>query len=304
MPSIKALDGVRILDLTHILRGHNAAVLLADLGAEVIKSEPPGRGEATRSLLADDEKNSLHGMGAYFLSLNRNKKSATLNLKAQAGKELFYELAQVADVVLLNFSVGVADRLQISREFLGNPRIITCSITGFGETGPNKDLLSFDMIAQGVGGGMSLTGGPGSPPTRAGLPIGDLGAGLMAVIGVLSALQARERTGRGQHVDISMHDTQVSLLSYMATMNLLSGYVPEKLGNGHFVHVPYNTYPTRDFWLIVAVVGDEIWARLMDALDCPELVVEANAFLPQALHNLLVCPADALGLVVLDECLV
>ncbi len=268
---MKALEGLRILDLTHILSGPYATMMLADLGAEIIKIEPPGRGEPTRKLLADDPDHSIGGMGPYFLSLNRNKKSLTLDLKAAAGREIFHQLCDHADVVIQNFSVGVADRLGISREHLPNPRIITCSITGFGERGPNRDHLAFDLLAQGTGGGMALTGDADSPPTRAGIPIGDLGAGMMAVIGILSAVQARHRTGRGQHIDISMQDCQVSLLTYMATMNLMSGYRPARLGNGHFVHVPYNTYPAGDGWLIVAVVGDEMWARLMEAIDCPAL---------------------------------
>ena len=207
---MKALHGIRLLDLTHMLSGPYAGMMLADMGAETIKIEPPGRGEGTRRLLASDPANSLHGMGAYFLTLNRNKKSMTLNLKSAEGLALFYELVQSADVVLDNFSAGVTERLKISHDELSavNPRIITCTITGFGETGPDNQRPSFDIVAQAMGGGMSITGQPGSPPTRAGIPIGDLGGGLMGAIGVLAALVARETTGRGQHVDISMLDTR------------------------------------------------------------------------------------------------
>lgn len=287
MADMRALTGIRILDLTHMLSGPYAGMLLADLGAESIKVEPPKRGENTRTLLARDPEHSLHGMGAYFLTLNRNKKSVTIDLKSDAGKQLFYELVAVSDVVLCNFSVGVVDRLGIDHASLAarNPRIITCSITGFGETGPHRDMVSFDMVAQAMGGGMSLTGEPGDGPMRAGLPIGDLAAALMAVIGVLSALNARTRTGRGQHVDISMQDAQISLLNYMATMYFMSGRPPARLGNGHFVHVPYNTFPTRDGWMSVAVIFDQFWERLMGIVDCPELDTEENRTQPGRERN-------------------
>jgi CoA:oxalate CoA-transferase len=225
---MKALHGIRILDLTHVLSGPYAGMMLADLGAETIKVEPPVTGEGTRRILEKDPANSLNGMGAYFITLNRNKKSVTLNLKSDKGLQIFYDLVKTADVVLSNFSVGVTERLKIDHARLSevNPRIITCNITGFGEDGPGKDRNSLDLVAQAMGGLMSLTGQPGAPPTRAGIPIGDIGGGLMGVIGVLSALLARGQTGRGQHVDISMLDTQISLLNYIVTMYFLSGVTP------------------------------------------------------------------------------
>jgi crotonobetainyl-CoA:carnitine CoA-transferase CaiB-like acyl-CoA transferase len=284
---MKALTGIRLLDLTHMLSGPYAGMILADLGAETIKIEPPGEGEGTRRLLAKDPKNSLHGMGAYFLTLNRNKKSITLNLKSEQGLALFYELVGTADIVLDNFSVGVTERLQISHRYLAgiNPRIITCTITGFGETGPDNGRPAFDMVAQAMGGGMSITGQPEGAPTRAGIPIGDLGGGLMGVIGVLAALQARQQTGRGQHVDISMLDAQISLLNYMATMYLLSGEIPGKLGNAHFVHVPYNTFPCQDGYIIIAVITDNFWVNLMQLVDLPELDTAENKGQPGRWQN-------------------
>ena len=276
-----------MLDLTHMLSGPYAGMMLADLGAETIKIEPPERGEGTRRLLAKDPNNSLHGMGAYFLTLNRNKKSLTLNLKSEAGLALFYELVKEADIVLNNFSAGVLAKLKIDFEHLSkiNPRIITCTVTGFGETGPGKDRVAFDMVAQAMGGGMSITGQPESPPTRAGIPIGDLGGGLMGVVGVLGALVARQTTGRGQHVDISMLDAQISLLNYMATMHFLSGDIPDKLGNAHFVHVPYNTFPTQTGYIIIAVITDNFWAELMKLIDAPELDTEENQGQPGRWKN-------------------
>lgn len=275
---MRALDGLRVLDLTHMLSGPYAAMMLADLGAETIKVEPPGEGEGTRKLLASDPRHSRHGMGAYFLTLNRNKQSVTLDLKSPRGQEIFARLVAASDVVIYNFAAGVAARLHIDHATLAaiNPRIVTCSITGFGETGPHRDWVSFDLVAQGTGGGMSITGQPGDPPTRSGIPIGDLGGSVMGVIGVLAALQARATTGAGQHVDISMQDAQVSLLNYMATMYFLSGDVPGPLGNGHFVHVPYGTFPTQDGWIIIAVIFDVFWAHLMRIVELPELDTEAN----------------------------
>lgn len=285
--NMKALHGIRILDLTHMLSGPYAGMMLADMGAETIKVEPPRTGEGTRKLLANDPNNSIEGMGAYFLTLNRNKKSVTLNLKSERGRALFYELVAQSDVVLSNFSAGVVDKLKIGYADLSaiNPRIITCCITGFGETGEDKDRVAFDMVAQAMGGGMSITGLPGSTPVRSGIPIGDLGGGMMAVIGVLSALVARQQTGRGQHVDISMLDAQISLLNYMATMYFLSGEVPQPLGNAHFVHVPYNSFPVQDGFIIVAVITDDFWTNLMSLLQLPELDTEENRTQPGRWRN-------------------
>lgn len=284
---MKALQGIRILDLTHMLSGPYAGMMLADLGAETIKVEPPGKGEGTRRLLENDPQNSLNGFGAYFMTLNRNKKSVTLDLKSEKGLAIFYDLVQMADVVLSNFSAGVTERLKIDYAHLAaiNPRIITCSVTGFGETGPAKNYTAFDMVAQAMGGGMSITGQPGNPPTRSGIPIGDLAGGLTAVIGILAALQARYQTGRGQHVDISMLDAQISLLNYMATMHFLSGIVPDKLGNGHFVHVPYDTFACADGYIIIAIIADNFWEVLMTLLPANDLDTEEHKYQPGRLRN-------------------
>jgi crotonobetainyl-CoA:carnitine CoA-transferase CaiB-like acyl-CoA transferase len=264
----RPLEGITVIDLTHMLSGPYATMLMADLGARTIKIEPPGTGEATRKLLQDTPEYARDGMGAYFLTLCRNKQSVALDLKAPAGREVFYELVQHADVVVSNFGVGVLERLKIDHVRLAarNPQIITCAISGFGETGPARDRPAFDLVAQGMGGGMSLTGFEGGEPLRAGIPIGDLGGGVFAVIGVLSALQARRTTGQGQHIDISMFDCQLSLLNYIATMHLMSGLLTERVGNGHFVHVPYNTFHTRTRPLIVAVITDAFWAELVNLL--------------------------------------
>lgn len=256
-----------------MLSGPYGTMILTDLGARTIKIEPPGRGEGTRELLGGDADYSREGMGAYYLTLNRGKESVCLDLKSDAGRAVFYDLVREADIVFDNFAVGVTRRLLIDHATLEkiNPRIITCSVTGFGETGPDTDRPAFDQVVQAMGGGMSITGQRGGVPMRSGIPIGDLGGGVFGVIGVLSALAGRELTGRGQHVDISMLDVQISLLNYMATMHLMSGHLPERIGNEHFVHVPYNTYPTQDGYIIVACIGDAFYERFLGVLDHPEL---------------------------------
>ena len=270
---MKALSDIVMLDLTHMLSGPFAAMLLADLGAQTIKVEPPSTGEMTRGLLGDDPRYSYKGMGPYFLTLNRNKKSVCIDLKKPEGHTLFHELAANADIVVNNFRPGVTERLGIDHATLAaiNPRIVTCSVTGFGEDGPDCDRTAFDVVAQGYGGGMSITGEAGGPPIRSGVPMGDLTSGLFGAVAMLAALHARDVSGRGQHIDLSMQDCQVSLLSYIAAMHLLSGEVPRQFGNAHPIYVPYNAFPTRDRWLIIAVVKDDQWARLRDVLESSAL---------------------------------
>lgn len=281
-----ALNGIRILDFTHMLSGPYATMLLADLGADVIKIEPPRLGEGTRRLLEKDKKHSIDGMGAYFLTLGRNKKSLALDLKSSAAKTILHDLVRCSDVVVYNFRAGVGEKLGLHFDELKeiNPRIISCSVTGFGETGPNRDCTSFDMVAQATGGGMTLTG-DGAHPLRSGIPIGDLGGGLMATIGILSALQARVRTGVGQHVDISMQDAQVSLLNYMATMTSLSGEAPKANGNAHFVHVPYDSFPTADRHIIIAIITNELWKTFIQTMALSELDTPENEEQPGRWKN-------------------
>ena len=270
---MKPLEGIKVLDLTHMLAGPYAGMVLADLGAEVVKIEPLGTGEMTRGLLSDDPNNSFKGFGAYFLTLNRNKKSVSLDLKDAQGLNVFYDLVKSTDVVLNNFSAGVVKKLKIDYNHLSNinPKIITCSITGFGETGKHSSRPAYDQIVQAYSGGMSITGADASTPTRAGIPIGDLGSGLFSVIGMLSALLSREKTGKGQHLDLSLLDVQISLLTYMATMQTLSGVNPEPIGNAHFVHVPYNSFTTKDGFVVIAVITDAFWQGLLNIVDVDNL---------------------------------
>jgi len=270
---MKPLSGIKVLDLTHMLAGPYAGMVLADLGADVVKIEPLVTGEMTRSLLANDPDYSFKGFGAYFLTLNRNKKSVSVDLKSSEGLNVFYDLVKTADVVLNNFSAGVVSKLKIDFNTLKkiNPKIVSCSITGFGETGPHSSRPAYDQIVQAYSGGMSITGPDANTPTRAGIPIGDLSSGLYSVIGILSALLSKEKTGKGQNVDISLLDVQISLLTYMATMQTLSGKDPEPIGNAHFVHVPYNTFTAKDGFIVIAVITNSFWDSLLEVVNIKEL---------------------------------
>ena len=269
----KPLSDIKVLDLTHMLSGPYGSMILADMGCDVIKIEPPRKGEGTRRLLENDPDYSHNGMGAYFYTLNRNKKSVAIDLKNQEGLEIFYALIKEADVVISNFSAGVTKKLKIDFDTLKtiNPKIITCTVSGFGETGPDFQRPAFDQIAQALGGGMSITGLSAQDPMRAGIPIGDLGGGMFAVMGIQAAIINRSESGLGQHVDISMLDCQISMLNYMATMHTMSGLIPEPIGNSHFVHMPYNTFHTKDFPIVIAAVGDQFWPRLLKIFKDPQL---------------------------------
>lgn len=266
------LEGVRILDLTHMVSGPFAGMTLADMGAETIKVEPL-TGEGTRKWCQDDPEMSIEGMGVYFMTLNRNKQSVAVNLKDEQGMAVFHDLVRVSDVVLSNFSAGVPERLGIDFDSLGsvNPRIITCCVNGYGSDGPDNQRPAFDIVAQATSGMMSVTGTDEDHPVRAGTPIGDIGAGVFAVTGILAAIIERQQTGKGQHVDISMLDCQWSLLNYLVSMYGFSGRNPEPMGNSHSVHVPYNSYPTADGFIVIAVLTDEFWTNLKKVLNCDAL---------------------------------
>ena len=277
----KPLAGVRVLDLTHMLSGPYGAMILADMGADTIKVEP-GHGEATRQLLASDPVHSIDGMGAYFITLNRNKRSVCIDLKSAAGLAVFHDLVRESDVVIYNFGADVPKRLKIDFESLSkiNPAIVTCLISGYGSAGPNYQRPAFDQVAQATGGGMSITGPDAEHPTRAGIPIGDLGGGMFAVMGILAALREASISGKGQHVDISMLDCQISMLNYMATMHFMSGEDPVPIGNDHFVHVPYNSFQTADGFMVVAVISDKFWHHLKELVQCPQLDIPEYDFQP------------------------
>ena len=262
------LAGVRILDLTRMLAGPYGTLLLADMGAEVIKIEDPGAGDPIRAMGPP----FLEEESAYFMAINRNKRSVTLDLRSDQGRELFFELVEVSDVVIDNFRVGVTSRLGIEHAACAarKPDIITCSITAFGEDGPYRDLPAFDLILQAMGGGMSITGEPGRPPVRMGIPIGDLAGGMFGAFAVCAALYHRTATGAGQHLDIGLLDVQVSLLTYVAQYHWADGRVPGPIGSGHQSVVPYQVFETADRPLVVAVFIDRHWPPFCRALGLDE----------------------------------
>jgi formyl-CoA transferase/CoA:oxalate CoA-transferase len=261
-----ALDGVRILDLTRVLSGPYATLLLADLGAEVWKIEHPALGDETRNLAPH-----RGGESHYFMSINRNKASIAIDLKDPRGLDVALLLASEADVVVENFRPGVASRLGIGYQEVAaiNPRAIYCSISAFGQDGPAAQRTAYDVAVQALGGLMSLTGEPGRPPVRAGVPIADLAAGMLADLGILAALLQRERTGVGQHVDASLLDGMLSLLSYFAGRFLLTGEEVSAVGAGHPSAVPYGLYPTSDGQIVLATLAEHFWPRLCDVLKLP-----------------------------------
>ncbi len=265
------LSDVRILDLTAILSGPYCTLLLGDLGAEVIKIERPGVGEAGRGM----PPYSFEGESAYFIAINRNKKSMTLNLQAPRGREIFYQLVKKSDVVINNFRPGVIEGLQADYNTLKeiNPRIIGCSITGYGSTGPAKDRPAFDLIIQARGGIMSYTGELGRKPVKMGAPIADLAGGLFAANSILAALHQREQTGQGQNVDISLLDCQISLLSYRAQYYFIGNEIAKPLGSGHGSVHPLRDYRTKTFDIVIDCNTQKIFAELCDGIGAPELAV-------------------------------
>jgi crotonobetainyl-CoA:carnitine CoA-transferase CaiB-like acyl-CoA transferase len=259
MPSAGPLAGLTILDLTRVLSGPYCTMLLADMGARVIKVEQPGRGDDTRAWgppFAGSES-------AYFLSINRNKESVTVDFKQPEGRELLHRLLDRADVLVENFKPGTLGRLGLDYDTLKHARreLIYCSISGFGHDGPRRDEPGYDAVIQAEGGLMSVTGAADGPPFRVGVAIADLVAGLLAVQGILLALYRRQRTGGGQHVDISMFDGVVSLLSYHASMYLTTGTVSRRVGNRHAAIAPYDTFAAADGEFFLAIGNDDQFAR-------------------------------------------
>jgi CoA:oxalate CoA-transferase len=264
------LENVRVLDLTTFLSGPYGTQILGDLGANVVKVEPPG-GDASRHI----PPHFVDGDSAYYLSVNRNKRSIVANLKDARDREMVQSLAAVADVVIESNRPGVAAKLGLEYEELAhrNPGLVWCSISGFGQDGPYRDRPAYDMIVQALSGGMSLTGMPGGPPVRAGIPLGDLSAGMYAVIAVLAALYERGRTGRGRQLDISMLDCQISMLSYQAGYNLLAGAEPGPQGRGHDSIPTYRAFTGSDGMDIVVTANtDGMWRALCGVLGRDDLL--------------------------------
>jgi crotonobetainyl-CoA:carnitine CoA-transferase CaiB-like acyl-CoA transferase len=263
------LSGVRVLDLSQFLAGPYGTQVLGDLGAEVIKIEQPGVGDGCRGF----PPHFRHGFSGYFLAVNRNKKSMTLDLKQPEGRQIFYELVRHSDVVYDNFRPGVTERLAIGYDTLKtiNPRIISCSLSGYGQTGPYRDRPSFDNIIQAMGGLMSYNGEDGRPPVKMGAPIGDMMGGIVASQGILAALYQREQTGEGQMIDIGLMDCQVALLIYRAQYYWIAGEIAEPLGNVHRVIAPTASFQTKDSYIVIDAGQDKFYYQLCEALGLPEL---------------------------------
>ncbi len=267
---LDVLRGVRVLDLTRMLAGPYGSMILGDLGADVIKVERPVTGDDIRQV----GPHFVRGESVYFLSVNRNKRSLCLDLAHAEGRAVLSDLAVGCDVVIENFRAGVAERLGCDHATLSarNPRIISCGITAFGRTGPDRDLPAFDLTLQARGGVMGLTGEPGGAPVRCGVPIGDLAGGLYAAIAINAALYARERTGKGQFIDLGLVDCQVSLLSYAASNWMMAGDDMGPQGSGHAHAIPYQAFETADGWITVAVFTDTFWPGFCRALERSEWV--------------------------------
>ena len=264
----RPLTGVRVLDLSQFLAGPYGSMILGDLGADVLKIEIPGKGDGSREM----PPHFIHGQSGYFLSMNRSKKSMTLNLKSDAGLQIFYDLVRQSDVVYDNFRPGILERLRIDYDTLKtiNPRIISASVSGYGQTGPLKDRPAFDLVVQAMGGVMSYTGPLGGEPVRMGAPMGDLAGGIFAAHGVLAALYQRERTGEGRRVDVALLDAQIALLIYRAVYYFMVGEVAVPAGSGHVSAVPIGAFKTQDIHIVIDANGDKFWRALCDAIERPQ----------------------------------
>lgn len=263
------LAGVRVLDFTRVLAGPAASLALADLGAEVIKIEPPGTGDETRSFppIRDGESH-------YYLSVNRGKKSIVVDLKAPEGVALIKDLAAKCDIVVENYRPGVMDRLGLGYEALSavNPRLIYCAISGYGQTGPLKDNPSFDIVLQAMSGALSMNGDAHGLPTKLGIPLGDLVGGINGPISVLGALYERERTGKGKFIDVSLMDGLIGLLGYIAQLAFFTGQDPQRQGSQHPNLVPYGIFPAaNEGSIVVACLTPGFWGRICTSIGRPEL---------------------------------
>jgi crotonobetainyl-CoA:carnitine CoA-transferase CaiB-like acyl-CoA transferase len=265
------LAGIRVLDFTRVLAGPAASLALADLGAEVIKVEPPGSGDETR-----DFPPIRDGESHYFLSVNRGKKSIVIDLKAPEGVALAKELAAKCDIVVENYRPGVMDRLGIGYAALAaiNPRLIYCAISGYGQTGPLRDRPSFDIVLQAMSGALSVNGEPGQPPTKLGIPLGDLVGGINGPIAILAALHERNTTGKGRYIDISLMDGMLGMLGYIAQLAWFTGEDPKPQGSQHPNLVPYGAFPAKDGSIIIACLTNSFWGRICEALGFPEMTAD------------------------------
>ena len=267
---VRPLESITVLDLSRALAGPYCTMMLADMGAEIIKIEMPGRGDDSRSWGPP----FVEGESAYFMSVNRNKKSITLNLKSEKSKEIIEKLIKKADVVVENFRPGTMDKLGLSYENVAelNPEIIYASISGFGQDGPYRLLPGFDQVIQGMGGLMSVTGEPGGSPIKVGVAVADIAGGMFAAYGIMIALFNRQRTGKGQMIDVSLLDSQVAWLTYRAGSFFASGKIPQPLGSGHPNIVPYQAFKANDTYVNIAAGNDQLWQKFCSAVGLEDIV--------------------------------
>lgn len=265
------LNRLKVLDVTQVMAGPFCCQILADMGADVIKVETPEVGDQTRRSMGFKMKGD--DMAGFF-ALNRNKKSITLNLKTDEGREIFYKLARDADVLVENFRPGVTKRLRIDYETMQevNPRLIYASISGFGQTGPYSQRAGYDLIAQGMAGVMSVTGEPGGPPVKCGIPIADLSAGLFCTIGVLCAYVARQDTDRGQYIDTSLFEGALALSVWESTEYWTTGRIPQPVGSAHRMNAPYQALKTRDGYLNVGANNAKLWQQFCKIIGREDLL--------------------------------
>ncbi|MEM7458549.1 MAG: CoA transferase [Pseudomonadota bacterium] len=268
------LSGLRVIELAHVMAGPACGRLLADLGADVIKLERPG-GEDSRHMAPP----WLGTDSAAYVMMNRNKRDVCIDLKTRAGKQAFLDLARTSDVVIENFRKGTMERLGIGYEALStaNPGLIYCEISGYGRTGPMASDGGFDLMAQAMSGLMSFTGeGPGRPPVKIGAPVADIGAGMLATVGVLAALREREQSGEGQKVDTSLYEAALFQTLWQSAIHLADGSVPEALGSAHPLDGPYQAFQTADRWIVVGAANQANWLRLTKAIDAEHLAEDAR----------------------------
>ncbi|MGC2413786.1 MAG: CaiB/BaiF CoA-transferase family protein [Stellaceae bacterium] len=271
------LQGIRVIDLTRVLAGPFATQSLGDLGAEILKVEPPGGGDETRRFPP-----FVGGESHYFLGINRNKKSLVIDLSQPAGADILRRLVARADILVENYRPGVMDRLGLGYAALTalNPRLIYCAISGFGLTGPLSDKPSFDIVTQALTGALSINGERGHMPVKLGIPLGDMCGGIFGPMAILAALHERTVTGRGRLIDISLYDGLIGMLGYFAQLAFITGEDPPPMGSSHPNIVPYGSFPASDGSIIIAVLSESFWGKLCEALDRPELAQDARYATP------------------------
>nr|WP_321455835.1 CoA transferase [uncultured Cohaesibacter sp.] len=263
------LHGIKVLDFSRILSGPYASMVLADLGADVIKVEPISGGDETRNFPPFQ-----NGMSHYYIALNRSKKSISLDLKSPEGRKIAHQLADKSDIVIENFRPGVMDRLGLGFDTLraSNEKLIYCSITGFGKTSPHGNKPAFDIVVQALSGAMHMNREPGQPPNKLSLPLGDMGGSIFSIFGILAALHERNQTGSGRHVEVAMLDSMIAMLGYLSQIYFVSGQAPTPVGTRHPSIVPYGSFPTSDGYVIVACLTERFWQNFARALELDHLL--------------------------------